>query len=1676
MAKQPKQDRAPTDDRVKQSNELKALAELGDSGGDRVVSVGRKKTLKQERKKQERQKKEEKQANYEFFGNFIKESGYRVGDSVYSLYSHSKQQPRLEIGDCGRILGPSTSSPDRICCEFPGWPKVNMQPQQIVSPATYAENQVANRKHLRSTGLDVESCVVFIGSRTLEWNSHPESFVEPYDEGVVVRASGKIGFCICDFPNWTQAHVMIEELEDQRAYAKRMQEQEKLAKQKELQMKEDEAQKRRDAYQANLETLKERGGYNPGDTVYVARMLDCSSGQFGVRQPKRRVNSTTHGRNRKCKADDTIVHAGTKGVIVEVLDLSCWIRGGEDMQASSTAEEDNMPVLTVKMLGGRDQSHEQTLKVKPHTDILSVADWNHRKLAEAQEHRADAHRAFAPLLAVLQKADDDPNSYSVSSQEIACKEFDQIDRSESLLGRVLLDMWYNTPHIGMEGQRYPPYQYYVMRHDPDCSNEVLFFLEKGIQIGTGELPWSAETVGDASKRELVTFMQTKCSAEFLSRHKLNGKVMAIAKSFKAAALQSAYIELLADPSLLHAATNDTHDTTDTEETAAHSKAKVQEFRERLWDALCIAGHDPLELIGLANAAVEPGFGISDRDAFSALACSEIARGSFAGLDKASIQRLADLAARGTHTKVFEAVVSTWAHMGLAEERYLRCAVTWTLTCAHVENPESTTAAFVKMFCKLPGAQDLSANSYETSLHIAADNDLCDVAHTILAETSSAGVNMKNRNGDTALHLACARSNREMVKVLLSHGANPDVINKKAKKPQALLSGSAAVKKAIKSQLLAVRAAAGPQNTSPVRSTQPRNSPQRGSVGQTQMPEPNEDCAQTENIDSSNGQVTEVRNEEDNMDTAVDAAVTVLTGERRLVHIRQLIADLIVDEVPRCSTAHGAEPDWVSQMRDGIVPGEEVGENENIDNGHDNATLEDFSSAGDAQGDYAAAFNWTEMLYEFEITREASNQLSRLDPPLKRAAMNRMSQVGRGIWSPRLWHRLSSGVPPQLELYSTSFMSQYRVLWELSPEYSSATRTPRETIKIWYVGPHKGYEHRIDDVVRCFKEGRTCIPEMRKRFKRQKGGGKVVGGIRVPCMYTVDETDRSDSIPEEAAPDQTMADSREHCPPAEVVDDSRTLVKFYQLNEAFCSLVLKGILSEKLQFPFKTDQLEDDIINQKRDKALLLVGRSGTGKTTISMNRMWIAWQRFHATTEPQSQSHSTSNVWNSVFVTANPVLVHAVRDVFRNMQLAYEGSGVEILPEKADIPLSLHSEMATPDMFPMFVSSRDWLLLLDSTVCSDDLAAKKQRCDDARQAHAEAVVNRQCVLDAQTAAKKKYADAEAQLMHMNMVPSERSRQLKIMHHELVDDAVSKAREAHSREQLCSQALLRAQQTYDSPETAKPFIQIASKEERDGHQAGMLGSGGTLTELLQQKDDHAAGSSGQQSVPSRTEVDAIMFERDFWGICSCTQGYAASTVWTEIASYIKGSMQSLQSNSGHLSRQDYTRLGQKIGSFGNPDIRSDAANREGVYAIFQEYEAWKRGSDRYDRMDLVHDIYRRVMLIGYKGAPIHAMSIDEVQDFTQAELCLYLRVVRDPNDMLLAGDTCQTIARGVGFRFEDLRLMFHEMKNELPKIQVPRLTPLAVNYRTHNGILGAAGEVVAIIQKMFPGCKLARSTL
>ena len=77
----------------------------------------------------------------------------------------------------------------------------------------------------------------------------------------------------------------------------------------------------------------------------------------------------------------------------------------------------------------------------------------------------------------------------------------------------------------------------------------------------------------------------------------------------------------------------------------------------------------------------------------------------------------------------------------------------------------------------------------------------------------------------------------------------------------------------------------------------------------------------------------------------------------------------------------------------------------------------------------------------------------------------------------------------------------------------------------------------------------------------------------------------------------------------------TILKFYCMSREFVQSVLRCAAHEKLDvptnFPFCTDEREDHFIRftPNPPRSICLVGRSGTGKTTISLHRMWALYAK-----------------------------------------------------------------------------------------------------------------------------------------------------------------------------------------------------------------------------------------------------------------------------------------------------------------------------------------------------------------------------------------------------------------------------------------------------------------------------------
>lgn len=198
----------------------------------------------------------------------------------------------------------------------------------------------------------------------------------------------------------------------------------------------------------------------------------------------------------------------------------------------------------------------------------------------------------------------------------------------------------------------------------------------------------------------------------------------------------------------------------------------------------------------------------------------------------------------------------------------------------------------------------------------------------------------------------------------------------------------------------------------------------------------------------------------------------------------------------------------------------------------------------------------------------------------------------------------------------------------------------------------------------------------------------------------------------------------------------------------------------------------------------------------------------------------------------------------------------------------------------------------------------------------------------------------------------------------------------------------------------------------------------------------------------------------------------SKVFTEIMSVIKGGLQTGEAIDAKVSREEYILLSNNRAS------SLSMENRETIYDIFLEYEKKKRINREFDLADLVIDIHRRLKENRYEGDEMDFVYIDEVQDLSMRQIALFKYISRNVEEgFAFCGDTAQTIAKGIDFRFEDIRSLFYneflmgEKRGVADKRKerglVSRIFHLRQNFRTHDGILKLAQSIINLIYHFFP---------
>ncbi|XP_021823635.1 uncharacterized protein LOC110764898 [Prunus avium] len=442
-----------------------------------------------------------------------------------------------------------------------------------------------------------------------------------------------------------------------------------------------------------------------------------------------------------------------------------------------------------------------------------------------------------------------------------------------------------------------------------------------------------------------------------------------------------------------------------------------------------------------------------------------------------------------------------------------------------------------------------------------------------------------------------------------------------------------------------------------------------------------------------------------------------------------------------------------------------------------------------------------------------------------------------------------------------------------------------------------------------------------------------------------------------------------------VSESLLLMKFYSLSSGVVNHLLSDREGRELDLPFEVTDQEMEIILYR--KSSFIVGRSGTGKTTVLTMKLFQNEQCYQLAMQgclssqnsmvEQSSSATKGRNLHQLFVTVSPKLCFAIKQHVLNLKsFACGGSDstekslidmADFDEEEAqfkDIKDSFHD--IPPNSYPLVITFHKFLMMLDGTLGNSYF--------------------------------ERFLDAT-----------------KITHGQL-----------QSSRSVALQTFIRTK-----------------------------------------------------------EVKYERFSSSYWPHFNIqlTKKLDASRVFIEIMSHIKGGLGAMEAGDGKLNHDDYVQLSEGRGS------NLSNQKREEIYDIFQAYEKMKMENGEFDMADFVIDLHRRLRHEKYGGDQMDFVYIDEVQDLTMSQIALFKHMCINNIDegFIFSGDTAQTIARGIDFRFQDIRHLFHKkfvlesrsnkLEERKEKGQISKMFHLTQNFRTHAGILKLSQSIIELIYRFFP---------
>ena len=961
-------------------------------------------------------------------------------------------------------------------------------------------------------------------------------------------------------------------------------------------------------------------------------------------------------------------------------------------------------------------------------------------------------------------------------------------------------------------------------------------------------------------------------------------------------------------------------------------------------------------------------------------------------------------------------------------------------------------------------------------------------------------NVRDANDGTLYHIVCAGRKPSKkspaydrkcgaIQFLQEANVNPNLPNKKGLRPLEMVS-----KKDHRWKMISASIASYRSNT-----TAPSSSEIHPEIAFQEEKEIGNSAVATEDEDWSGGsELGLTREEEISASTGVNKSSRLDDKHKNRIQLRENIDGLIEALSPLVSgtTAETVEPED-NDILDESSPFLDVTETEKTpskDQNLDVSVIHDYRQTDtseqevaddkmEAKIDFKTPFE--DLPWEVDCTDRVWKIMrsKKVDNNMRKGIIEKVQMLANGRWSKKLCKRLE-GEPKKhgIHLYESRLTKGQRILWEETVAFSgrlsdlpenrlkeetSEGRIYSDIIRVWdIVLDHDKLQRSIDHIVKSHDRGMHCLIKKKlKGIPAESRNANTTAGERLPNKYVeiADPNIPTESIHKKNIPKKTPLSKnlpQMFFPPASANEQEYHILKFYSFNTPLVKTVLESDTSTKVDFPFKITELEHAIVNLRPDPPapIILLGRSGTGKTTCCLYRLWDNFQRY----------------WESA-ATAGP----HIPQYSRLVKVCGTDSEVESLP-RSPKQVACGPDRSPPTKCNEFEeyamqdeetshksSSSDTHLSRQGLQCEDDVPDNSNGPCMYEHLH-QIFITKNNVLCSEVEKNFKELCRACQAAEQRLQYEERSTPKKIQ--DVAEEEWPLF--VNSRDWLLMlDASLPGEPFFKRAEDGTLERKVDGWGEDDNHLQFIPASESDV-ESDEEEDDEEKTKGHKDNRDPRREITYHVFQHEIWPKMKKSSkekfDYHPTLVWTEIRSFIKGSAEALMSENGFLSLEDYESLGRKKA----PNF---SANRKVVYDLFLVYQQQRSRYRMFDEADLVFNIHRRLLSSPALDWSIHQFYVDETQDFTQAELSLLIRCCRFPNELFFTGDTAQSIMRGIAFRFDDLKTLFHHARKAVAIkeghhnfIRVPKkLYQLTHNYRSHAGILRLASSVVDLLLYYFP---------